>query len=879
MGMLLIDDNSKPNISDVLKAVCSEDCHRILDKDQVRMLPKQIVLLLTTMFELSKKEILRDAGSLSECEEIKRAEVLVPMIDDLKGNETLLDVGGFVVLGKDALQEDSDRGMGGGRSMFFVSKPEVIIPELADARKDQKLVDAVNKVDSERVKEWLQQHADFYKQLEEDMLSTSLRNSMQDYWDKTVKELSAPIEEYVTVLEEVVLPFNKYTRKRCALKGSSLHLPGLVKAVISNFTYKKFFAQKSAGGKRNYSVCFALDISASMNGHLGHCAQETLICMIAALQEIRVDFSIVLFGQRVRIIKTNDQVWSPAVLWTLMNYRTSKDTMTMDADGIDVALQLVQRGDAERKVFVLTDGYGTCGQRLPLVLDAAERQGTDVVALGVGADRKHVKHVYSRYVSALLPAVVPQGLRALYLEESIPDEDEHMIVRSSAAESTVTGVLANPSALFDELQADMSREREATLVRGDRPDTMTVDVAFCLDCTGSMSAWIAAAKGQILTITEDIAPKIQEKFPDLKLEIKFSLIGFRDYGDSDRLVCFPADYRFSDNKEAFKTHLQSLVARGGVDGPEDLLGALNMAGTQLQWESQIKYLVIITDAPAHGQECNDDPNDRYRSGDPNGLTMKQVMEPIGQKKIDLMFCQVKKTNTQRTEELMEKYYNSDKAGEQRAMQKIQLFDADAIETGRFHFVFCLDESGSMAGDPWQALMRAFSTFINKRRNDQGMGDVVSTITFSTGYRTHHTVMPIDQVSTQIDAGTGGTNFDAALCGAGEALRRTSPGFCPMLIFMSDGQGGGNPVPTIQGFRQQYPGFVCHCVGLGAHCDMGTLRRMSDAGGGMSHATEVNTIAGVFSQIAAGCAAMDGMVTKFGEKIAGMVATRICLDHM
>lgn len=71
---------------------------------------------------------------------------------DFKGNETLLDVGGFVLLGKDALQEDSDRGMGGGRSMFFVSKPGVMILELAEARKDEKLVDAVNKVESERVK-------------------------------------------------------------------------------------------------------------------------------------------------------------------------------------------------------------------------------------------------------------------------------------------------------------------------------------------------------------------------------------------------------------------------------------------------------------------------------------------------------------------------------------------------------------------------------------------------------------------------------------------------------------------------------------------------------------------------------------------------------
>ena len=39
----------------------------------------------------------------------------------------------------------------------------------------------------------------------------------------------------------------------------------------------------------------------------------------------------------------------------------------------------------------------------------------------------------------------------------------------------------------------------------------------------------------------------------------------------------------------------------------------------------------------NGQEYNDDPNDHYRSGDPNGLTMKEVVNPLGQKKIDFMF--------------------------------------------------------------------------------------------------------------------------------------------------------------------------------------------------------------------------------------------------
>jgi hypothetical protein len=156
---------------------------------------------------------------------------------------------------------------------------------------------------------------------------------------------------------------------------------------------------------------------------------------------------------------------------------------------------------------------------------------------------------------------------------------------------------------------------------------------------------------------------------------------------------------------------------------------------------------------------------------------------------------------------------------------------------------------------------------------------VSTVTFESGWRAQGTLVPIDQVNTNLNFKGGGTNFDAALTGATQALAQTPRGVTPMIIFMSDGQGGGTPVPTIQGFRRQYPGFVCHCVGLGNGIDMATLKGMSDAGGGQTRLTQMDTIATAFGEIAAGCAALDGMVAKFGEEIAKMVATRICLDHM
>lgn len=97
---------------------------------------------------------------------------------------------------------------------------------------------------------------------------------------------------------------------------------------------------------------------------------------------------------------------------------------------------------------------------------------------------------------------------------------------------------------------------------------------------------------------------------------------------------------------------------------------------------------------------------------------------------------------------MAKYYDSCQIGELRNMMTI-LIDHNAMEKSRFHFAFCFEESGSMSGAPWQALMQAYAVFINEWRNYQGMGDVVSTIAFSCTYRRHGTLVPINKLNTGI----------------------------------------------------------------------------------------------------------------------------------
>jgi myosin protein heavy chain len=55
-----------------------------------------------------------------------------------------------------------------------------------------------------------------------------------------------------------------------------------------------------------------------------------------------------------------------------------------------------------------------------------------------------------------------------------------------------------------------------------------------------------------------------------------------------------------------------LVAKGGGDIPEDVLPALD-AAAKLSWAARARFALLITDAPCHGRDCNDCPDDKYPS--------------------------------------------------------------------------------------------------------------------------------------------------------------------------------------------------------------------------------------------------------------------------
>ncbi|CAG8449012.1 17402_t:CDS:2 [Acaulospora morrowiae] len=175
------------------------------------------------------------------------------------------------------------------------------------------------------------------------------------------------------------------------------------------------------------------------------------------------------------------------------------------------------------------------------------------------------------------------------------------------------------------------RERAMSKAIANIKRSMEVDLCYVLDCTGSMAGHIAAAKDCILQVTEHI----QNINPCIKIRVGFC--GYRDHCDGvSRLHIF----KFGDSYEEFKKELSKVPATGGGDGPEDVLGGLDAAISQMNWNNGTRVLFHIGDYPPHGRRFTDMHDDEYPDGDPNGLTAESVLEKMKLERILYFFGKI-----------------------------------------------------------------------------------------------------------------------------------------------------------------------------------------------------------------------------------------------
>lgn len=148
-------------------------------------------------------------------------------------------------------------------------------------------------------------------------------------------------------------------------------------------------------------------------------------------------------------------------------------------------------------------------------------------------------------------------------------------------------------------------------------DTLNqVDLAFVVDTTGSMGAFIGAARQHMIALLRSLADGADTP-PDLRV----ALVEYRDHP--------PQDHTFVARPHAFEANLarcqkviNGLAPGGGGDAPEAVYDGLETACTELKWRPHsYRIAVLIGDAPPHGIGCG---GDGFRHGCPCGLNAEQV---------------------------------------------------------------------------------------------------------------------------------------------------------------------------------------------------------------------------------------------------------------
>jgi hypothetical protein len=116
-----------------------------------------------------------------------------------------------------------------------------------------------------------------------------------------------------------------------------------------------------------------------------------------------------------------------------------------------------------------------------------------------------------------------------------------------------------------------------------------IDLAFCIDTTGSMSGEIENVKAK----TKELVAKLAGGKPSPVIRV--GLVAFRDHGDQYVTKVFP----FSEDIDKVVKDISSLKADGGGDAPEAVNEALHTSLNGLKWSADkktLKLLFLIGDA-------------------------------------------------------------------------------------------------------------------------------------------------------------------------------------------------------------------------------------------------------------------------------------------
>src|SRR4051812_13733044 len=142
--------------------------------------------------------------------------------------------------------------------------------------------------------------------------------------------------------------------------------------------------------------------------------------------------------------------------------------------------------------------------------------------------------------------------------------------------------------------------------------TYAVDIVFCIDVTGSMNPILDAVKANALAFYDDVQTNLTEKGKNV-VQLRVRVVAFRDFAaDGDAAIDESPFYTLPADRGACSEFVNSLIAQGGGDAPENGLEAVALAISS-PWttvgDRRRQVIVVWTDQPAHPLEPANVPAD------------------------------------------------------------------------------------------------------------------------------------------------------------------------------------------------------------------------------------------------------------------------------
>ena len=129
-----------------------------------------------------------------------------------------------------------------------------------------------------------------------------------------------------------------------------------------------------------------------------------------------------------------------------------------------------------------------------------------------------------------------------------------------------------------------------------------VDIAMCIDCTGSMGSLLDTVKSKALNFYSDLRKRCEEKGKDVS-ELRIRTIAFRDFSaDGKDAMADTGFLNIPAQETEFNSFIRDLRPVGGGDEPENGLEAVAMA-INSDWttsgDKRRHVIVVWSDASTH----------------------------------------------------------------------------------------------------------------------------------------------------------------------------------------------------------------------------------------------------------------------------------------